>query len=99
MNTTNETEVFSRWLAGLSDPMARLRIVKRVKQAAAGHFGDCGPVGEGVSEIRIDYGPGYRLYYAREGDTIYLLLAGGIKDSQPRDIRRAKAIWKDVKGK
>lgn len=84
-----ETEEFRRWLKSLRDDRAVLRIASRLKSAAHGNFGDCEPVGEGVSEMRIHYGPGYRLYYKRVGDVIYLLLLGGTKTSQKRDIRQA----------
>jgi len=89
MNTFARTEVFDVWLRGLKDSKARARIAQRIESAQAGNFGDCEPVGEGVSEMRIHVGAGYRVYYTRIGNTIYLLLAGGAKTTQKRDIQRA----------
>ena len=74
-----------------------LRILSRVVAAETGNFGDCEPVGEGVSEMRIHYGPGYRVYFAQEGIHVYLLIAGGDKGSQDRDIKQAKALWTELK--
>lgn len=84
-----QTDEFAGWLKGLRDQRAVLRILSRLDSATHGNFGDCAPVGEGVSEMRIHYGPGYRLYYTRRGAIVYLLLIGGDKSSQKRDIRRA----------
>ena len=98
MNRFRETPQFIRWFDALDDEIARARIRSRLRQASLGGFGDCEPVGEGVSEMRIDYGPGYRIYYAREGKTVYVLLAGSDKDSQRRAIKTAKALWKALKG-
>ena len=97
VNEFGQTTQFADWFARLADKTARARIRSRIRQAMAGLFGDCAPVGEGVSEMRIHYGPGYRVYYAREGAAVYLLLAGGDKSSQRRDIAEAKALWADVK--
>ena len=69
----------------------------RIKRAEQGNFGDAKPVGDGVSEMRIDFGRGYRVYYAREGNTVYLLLSGGDKSSQSRDLEEAKQLWKKCK--
>lgn len=96
MNTINRTEEFSAWLSGLKDLKARARIIVRVRQAEAGNFGDVKPVGEGVSEMRIDFGPGYRVYFAREGRVVYLLLSGGDKSTQRQDIKRAIAMWNAI---
>ncbi|GAA5008285.1 type II toxin-antitoxin system RelE/ParE family toxin [Pseudoluteimonas lycopersici] len=83
---------FDAWLKALRDPVAKGRVIARIRSAEAGNFGDCKSVGEGVSEMRIHAGPGYRLYYCRRGEAVYLLLCGGDKSSQQRDISQAKAI-------
>ncbi|HTR88104.1 MAG TPA: type II toxin-antitoxin system RelE/ParE family toxin [Reyranella sp.] len=80
---------FAQWLTRLKDDRGRARIVARLRSASFGNFGDCRPVGEGVSEMRIDVGPGYRVYFMRHGATTYLLLAGGDKSTQSKDIARA----------
>ena len=84
-----QTEVYARWFRGLRDRQARARIDNRIRRLSLGNSGDVRPVGEGVSEIRIDYGPGYRVYFVQRGGALIVLLAGGDKDSQERDIRRA----------
>ena len=84
-----QTEVYARWFRRLRDRQARVRIDSRIRRMSLGNFGDARPVGEGVSEIRIDYGPGYRVYYAQRGQALVVILAGGDKDSQDRDIQRA----------
>ena len=89
MNTFLRTDELDSWLAALKDKQGRARIVHRIRSAEHGNFGDCEPVGEGVSEMRIHVGPGYRVYYTRRGEVIYLLLSGGDKSSQKRDIKRA----------
>lgn len=89
MNTILRTAVFDEWLAGLKDERAQARIAQRIESAQAGNFGDCKPVGRSVSEMRIDVGAGYRVYFIRIGGAVYLLLAGGDKTTQQRDIRRA----------
>ena len=89
MNTFLRSDVFNAWLAGLKDRVGRARILYRIRSAEQGNFGDCEPVGEGVSEMRIHVGPGYRVYFTRRGNVVYLLLIGGDKSSQKRDIRRA----------
>lgn len=98
VNTFARTAEFDTWLAGLSDRVGKLRIARRIAAAEAGHFGDCAAVGEGVSEMRIHYGPGYRVYFTRIGRVNYLLLAGGDKSSQTRDIARALEIVRMLKG-
>lgn len=90
MNTFLKSDEFDDWLTGLKDPVGKAIIVKRIRGAEAGRFGDCEPVGEGVSEMRIHYGPGYRAYFTRHGEVVYLLLMGGDKSTQKRDIKRAK---------
>lgn len=97
MNTINETDEFAEWLHDLKDGVGKGAIVSRVQRARLGNFGDHKDVGDGVSEMRIDVGPGYRVYYGREGGTVYLLICGGDKSSQDADIRRAKEMWDQVK--
>jgi len=97
MYTLLQTPEFSAWFASLADHVAKARIGKRLNMARSGHFGDARSIGEGVSEMRIDAGPGYRVYFARRGTVVYIILFGGDKNSQPRDIARAKAIWKGLK--
>lgn len=89
MNTFLRTDEFHAWLSALKDKIGRARIAHRIRSAEHGNFGDCEPVGEGVSEMRVHVGPGYRVYYTRRGETVYLLLLGGDKSSQKRDIKRA----------
>lgn len=87
------TDEFSKWLKKLRDADAKARINLRVRRIAlTGNLGDYKPVGDGVCELRIDYGPGYRLYFAQRGSEIILLLIGGDKTSQQRDIKRAKEL-------
>ncbi|MBV9549195.1 MAG: type II toxin-antitoxin system RelE/ParE family toxin [Alphaproteobacteria bacterium] len=98
MNTILLTPDFSEWLKRLSDPKGKARILARIKSAELGNFGDSKPVGEGVSEMRIDVGPGYRVYFIRDGKTVYVLLGGGNKAAQTRDIRKAiktAKAWKE----
>ncbi|MGV1904142.1 type II toxin-antitoxin system RelE/ParE family toxin [Agrobacterium cavarae] len=97
MFTIRETMEFSNWLTKLKDVQARARIVRRVDRLQQGNPGDVKPVGEGVSELRIDYGPGYRVYFIQEGKLIIVLLCGGDKSSQSRDISQAKALAKALK--
>ncbi|MEQ1931616.1 MAG: type II toxin-antitoxin system RelE/ParE family toxin [Parvularculaceae bacterium] len=87
-----QSEVFSLWLRGLRDTKARVRILARLRRMELGNPGDVKSVGDGVYEMRIDYGPGYRLYFVRRGRDLIVLLAGGDKSSQDRDIARAKAL-------
>lgn len=84
-----QTEVYARWFSSLRDRMARARIDSRIRRLSLGNPGDVKPVGEGVSEMRIDYGPGYRVYFAQRGQTLVILLAGGDKRTQDRDISTA----------
>lgn len=83
------TEVFVDWFTALRDIRAKVRIQARIDRAGLGNFGDCAPVGEGVSEMRIHYGPGYRVYFVQRGFEVVILLAGGDKSSQTKDIKRA----------
>jgi putative addiction module killer protein len=84
-----KTDVYLRWLDGLRDVRARARVLVRVERLAAGNPGDVKSVGKGVSELRIKYGPGYRVYYKKQGDEIIILLAGGDKSTQANDIKIA----------
>ena len=90
------TTEFIEWLTGLRDIQARARIAKRIDRIAQGNFGDAKSVGDGVSELRFDFGPGYRIYYARRGNVVVILLCGGDKDSQARDIERAKIMAREI---
>jgi putative addiction module killer protein len=91
-----ETETFSFWLRGLRDAQARARIAARVRRLAFGNPGDVRPVGEGVSELRIHYGPGYRAYYVQRKAVLIILLCGGDKSTQDRDIETAKRLAKET---
>lgn len=92
MNTLLKSDEFDVWLTGLKDLVGKALIVRRIEAAEAGNFGDCEPVGEGVSEMRIHYGPGYRAYFTRYGEVVYFLLLGGDKSTQKCDIKRAKEM-------
>ena len=92
------TTEFQDWLDGLADKRAQIRIVARLRQAEADNLGDWGPVQGGLSEMRIHYGPGYRIYFTRHGLTIYVLLCGGNKASQKRDIKQALKMAKNLEG-
>ncbi|MDD7497069.1 type II toxin-antitoxin system RelE/ParE family toxin [Fibrobacter sp.] len=96
MITINQTPAFKKWIRKLRDFRAKARILFRLTQVEGGNLGDYKSVGEGVSEMRIDYGPGYRLYFARNGDAIVILLIGGDKSTLDRDIEKAKAIWRGM---
>ena len=89
------TQVFDRWLRKLNDRQARLRIVERIDRLAHGNPGDNKPVGQGVWELRLTYGPGYRVYYLQDGDNLVLLLCGGDKSTQQADIYRAHQLAHD----
>jgi putative addiction module killer protein len=91
-----KTETFSRWLDGLRDLRARARVQVRIERLAAGNAGDVEPVGEGVSEMRIDYGPGYRVYFKKHGREVVILLAGGDKGTQPADIKTALRLARNL---
>lgn len=91
------TEVFDAWFSGLRDQGAKARIQARIDRAEDGNFGDSEPVGEGVSEMRIHYGPGYRVYFIRRGLEVVVLLAGGNKASQAKDIKAALRLARDMK--
>jgi putative addiction module killer protein len=91
-----KTEVFAKWLDGLHDIRARARILVRIERLAAGNPGDVKSVGEGVSELRIDYGPGYRVYYKKQGQKVVILLAGGDKSTQAKDIKTALRLARNL---
>lgn len=88
---------FDKWFTSLRDKKAQARILQRLGRVQFGNLGDCKPVGEGIIELRIDVGAGYRIYCARHGDALVLLLCGGDKSSQSKDIERAKQFWADWK--
>jgi len=96
MRTIHTTEVFDAWFDGLKDPQAARRIQVRIDRAEDGNFGDCEAVGEGVSEMRIHHGPGYRVYFVQRGLEVVILLAGGVKSSQSRDIQTAHKIARQL---
>jgi putative addiction module killer protein len=91
-----KTAEFSCWIDGLADLRARARIQARIERLAAGNAGDAAPVGEGVSELRVDIGPGYRVYYKRSGRSVVVLLAGGDKSTQRADIRLALRLARNL---
>lgn len=91
-----KTDAFVQWLDGLRDIHARARVLARIERLAGGNPGDVKPVGEGVSELRIDYGPGYRVYYKKQGREVIILLAGGDKRSQANDIKAALRLARNL---
>ena len=91
-----KTDLFARWLDALGDLRARARVQARIERLAAGNPGDVEPVGEGVSELRIDYGPGYRVYFKKRGRELIILLAGGDKSTQARDIKAALRLARNL---
>ena len=97
MNSLVATPEFEQWLGNLRDAKGKARILSRLDSAALGNFGDCQSVGEGVSEMRIHFGPGYRVYFTRRGTFIYVLLIGGNKSTQRRDIKRAQKMARELK--
>lgn len=96
MIEVRKTEVFAKWLDGLADLRARARVQARIERLATGNAGDVKPVGEAVSELRIDYGPGYRVYFTKAGRGIVILLAGGDKRTQDADIKLALRLARDL---
>ncbi len=97
--TTDGVDIFARWVDGLRDRHAAAKVLARIERLALGNFGDCESVGSGVLELRIDWGPGYRVYLARLGQTVVLLLCGGDKRNQQRDINDAKTYFADHKAR
>lgn len=97
MFTIRETDEFADWLASLRDAQVRAPIARRIYRLADGNPGDVKPVGEGVSELRIDLGPGYRVYFVRQGAIVIILLCGGDKSSQSRDIAKARKMAKALR--
>ncbi|MCG7757357.1 MAG: type II toxin-antitoxin system RelE/ParE family toxin [Nitrosomonas sp.] len=93
----NGHEPYCSWIDGLKDTKSQQRIRARIRRLGEGLYGDCNSVGEGVSELRMFFGPGYRVYFGEDVDHIVVLLCGGDKDSQSRDIKNAKKYWKDYK--
>lgn len=91
-----KTQVFAKWLDGMRDVRARARVLVRIERLSEGHAGDVKPVGEGVSELRIDSGPGYRVYFAKRGQEVIILLAGGDKRTQGADIQKALRLARNL---
>ena len=96
MFTVRQTQEFQDWLDALKDHRAQVRIAARLRLAEAGNLGDWKPVGGEVSEMRVEFGPGYRLYFTRRGSILVVMLAGGDKSTQARDIKRAQRILKEL---
>ncbi len=96
MYEIRRTDTFSKWLDRLRDARVRVRVLSRLTRAEEGNLGDTKPVGESVSEMRIDYGPGYRIYFTKRRNTIVVLLVGGDKSSQEQDIKRAIQLARDL---
>jgi putative addiction module killer protein len=96
MIAIRKTDTFAKWIDGLQDVRARARVLVRIERLAAGNSGDVRPVGEGVSEMRIDYGPGYRVYFKKMGQKVVILLAGGDKNSQSKDIKTALRLSRNL---
>ncbi|MDQ6986879.1 MAG: type II toxin-antitoxin system RelE/ParE family toxin [Mariprofundaceae bacterium] len=94
---SNGDAPFSNWINDLADIKGRAKIRERIARLRLGNMGDCEPVGEGVSELRVHYGPGYRVYFGQEGQKIVVLILGGSKRTQKKDIKTAKVLWKDYK--
>jgi len=91
-----KTDLFAKWLDDLRDIQAKARVLVRIERLASGNAGDVKPVGEGISEMRIDYGPGYRVYFIRRGSEVIILLAGGDKGSQAGDIKTALRLARNL---
>lgn len=93
--TSDGVDLFAQWLGGLRDKQAQARVAARLVRLNNGNFGDCKPLGDGVWELRIDWGPGYRVYYALQSSSLVLLCEGGDKRTQAADIQRAIERWQD----
>lgn len=91
-----QTKTYSEWFSGLRDRQAKVRIDIRIRRLSTGNPGDVKPVGQGVSELRVDYGPGYRVYFIQQGKTLIILLAGGDKKTQERDIKTALDLARNL---
>ena len=96
MIAIQRTQQFIAWLTSLRDQVAKAHIARRIERLGQGNAGDVKPVGDGVSEMRIDHGPGYRLYFIGRGDSLIILLCGGDKGSQDADIKNAHTMWKEL---
>ena len=96
MFEVRKTDEFDKWLSALADQRAIAKIVSRIERLGLGNAGDVKPVGEGISEMRLTHGPGYRIYYKQTGKTIVLILCGGDKSTQDSDIKRAKEIARQI---
>ena len=96
MLEVRQTVTYAEWFSGLGDRTAKIRIDIRIRRLSLGNPGDVKSVGEGVSELRVDHGPGYRVYFTQKGNVYLVLLAGGDKSTQDRDIREAKALARDL---
>lgn len=95
--TENEGSPFEEWFNSLNDDIAKVNIIQRLDRVELGNFGDFDFVGDGVYELRIHFGPGYRVYYGKDGRTLIIILAGGAKKAQKRNIKKAKQYWQDYK--
>lgn len=91
-----KTDLFAKWIENLRDVQAKARVLVRIERLASGNAGDVKPIGEGISELRIDYGPGYRVYFIKRGNELIILLAGGDKSSQTADIKAAIRLASNI---
>ncbi|MDO4430802.1 MAG: type II toxin-antitoxin system RelE/ParE family toxin [Lonepinella koalarum] len=90
-----QTEEFRQWLDGLKDPIAKIAVIRRLERAKSGNWGDYKALGDGIFEMRLMINKGYRIYYAQKGEILYLIIHGGHKDNQEKDIATAKAFWRN----
>jgi len=95
--TKTGKDPFTNWISNLKDIIGRAQITNRINRAARGNYGDCEPVGDGIFELRIHYGPGYRIYFTEQAGTILLLILGGSKRTQKQDIKKAKEFWNEFR--